>query len=72
VDVLLDAGGCGAVMGLIEPAQELDGLGDLLLRRANRPVGDWPPKLLRPHETRGPICPGPLWLYQAVAPPSTG
>jgi len=34
VDVVLFASGRGAVMSLIEPAQELDGFGDLLFRHA--------------------------------------
>jgi hypothetical protein len=38
VDVGLGAGGCGPLIGLVEPDEELDGLGDLLLGRVHRPV----------------------------------
>jgi hypothetical protein len=39
VDVGLGAGGCGQLIGLVKPDEELDGLSDLLLGQVHWPVG---------------------------------
>jgi hypothetical protein len=39
VDVRLGAGRCGALICLVEPDEELDGLGDLLFGRVHRSLG---------------------------------